>query len=77
MSCVESYALEGRAKSIVGMANINAQELQDIPILLPPKALQDKFAGIVEAVQSRIEKQRQFLMEADDLMRALSRQLLS
>lgn len=69
--------LEGRAKSIVGMANINAQEMQDIPILLPPKTLQDKFAGIVELVQARTEKQRQFLMEADDLLRTLSRRLLS
>ncbi|EJF10590.1 restriction endonuclease subunit S [Pontibacter sp. BAB1700] len=43
--------LRGMSKSIVGMANINAQELQDIKILIPPKALQDKYAGIVEKVE--------------------------
>ncbi|MBX0332993.1 restriction endonuclease subunit S [Pontibacter sp. HSC-14F20] len=43
--------LKGMCKSIVGMANINAQELQDIKILIPPKALQDKYAGIVEKVE--------------------------
>ena len=30
-------------KSIVGMANINAQELQNIKILIPPIELQNKF----------------------------------
>ena len=30
-------------KSIIGMANINAQELQNIPIIAPPKVLQDEF----------------------------------
>jgi type I restriction enzyme S subunit len=38
-------------KSIVGMANINAQELQNIPIIAPPKALQDAFADKVLAVK--------------------------
>lgn len=32
--------LQNMCKSIVGMANINAQEMQDIPLLLPPKHLQ-------------------------------------
>lgn len=34
------------AKNIVGMANINAKELQNITIYIPPKDLQDKFADI-------------------------------
>lgn len=36
--------LLNKAKSIVGMANINAKELQTIPIYLPPRQLQDEFA---------------------------------
>lgn len=64
--------LEARAKSIVGMANINAQEMQDIPLLLPPIELQDKYAGIVEAVHARLETHQAFLREAVALHSALS-----
>jgi type I restriction enzyme S subunit len=39
-----------KCKSIVGMANINAQEVQKIPAILPPKRLQDDFAKRVEAI---------------------------
>lgn len=35
--------LMNMCKSIVGMANINAQELQNIEILIPPKHLQDEY----------------------------------
>ena len=35
-------------KSIVGQANINAQELQNIDILIPPLALQNEFAAFIE-----------------------------
>ena len=48
--------LQHMCKSIVGMANINAQELQDIEILKPPVAVQNKFARIVDTVRrGRIE----------------------
>lgn len=66
--------LEARAKSIVGMANINAQEMQDIPLLLPPIELQDKYARIVEAVQARLETHQAFCREAEALHSALSHQ---
>ncbi len=39
--------LQSMCKSIVGMANINAQEMQDIKIALPPRSLQDQYAKIV------------------------------
>ncbi|HXH54353.1 MAG TPA: restriction endonuclease subunit S [Gammaproteobacteria bacterium] len=45
--------LEHMCKSIVGMANINAQELQDIQILLPPKNLQDQYAEFIHALLLR------------------------
>jgi type I restriction enzyme S subunit len=35
--------LLGMCKSIVGMANINAQELQEIRIMIPPVNLQNQF----------------------------------
>lgn len=47
--------LEGMCKSIVGMANINAQELQDIRILKPPVELQNQYALIVQKIQEKNE----------------------
>jgi type I restriction enzyme S subunit len=69
--------LEARAKSIVGMANINAQEMQDIPILLPPIELQDKFASIVSAMQERLRKHHTFSSEAAALNAALTERFFS
>ncbi len=40
--------LRAMAKAIVGMANINAQEFQDIKILLPPVKLQEQFGQIAD-----------------------------
>jgi type I restriction enzyme S subunit len=48
------------AKSIVGMANINAEELKKIKINLPPIDVQNDFAAIV----SKIEKERSKLSES-------------
>lgn len=59
-------------KNIVGMANINAQELQDIKILIPPKKYQDQYANIVIATKSKVKKLKQALAEADILFKALS-----
>lgn len=70
-------SLQARAKSIVGMANINAQEMQDIPLLLPPVELQNKFASIVEAVQERLRKQHDFSREAEALHAALCEKFFS
>lgn len=69
--------LEARAKSIVGMANINAQEMQDIPLLLPPIELQDKFASIVGAMQERLRKHHAFSRDAEALHAALSEKFFS
>jgi type I restriction enzyme S subunit len=43
--------LMNMCKSIVGMANINAQELQNIEILIPPKHLQDEYEIIYKKVK--------------------------
>lgn len=69
-------ALLGRAKSIVGMANINAQELQDIPILLPPPELQKTYAKVVRATNNRIKKLHTSLNQIDSLKAALASELL-
>ena len=71
------HTLEARAKSIVGMANINAQEMQDIPLLLPPIELQDKFASIVGAMQERLRKHHAFSCEVEALHAALSEKFFS
>ncbi len=47
--------LVGMCKSIVGMANINAQELQNIKILLPPIELQNEFQNIVKATKHKLK----------------------
>ena len=47
--------LEHMCKNIVGMANINAQELQDIPILIPPKEIQMKYREKVETIRKQRE----------------------
>ncbi|MNL94765.1 Type-1 restriction enzyme EcoKI specificity protein [compost metagenome] len=71
------HTLEARAKSIVGMANINAQEMQDIPLLLPPIELQNKFASIVGAMQARLKKHHLFSCEVESLYAALSENFFS
>jgi type I restriction enzyme S subunit len=47
----------GMCKKAVNQANINAQELQNISIPLPPLALQQQFARVVEEVE-RIREQQ-------------------
>lgn len=42
--------LRGMCKAIIGQANINAQELQNIRIFIPPISLQKQFANIVNKI---------------------------
>jgi len=51
--------LQSMCKSIVGMANINAQEMQDIKILLPPIEAQNKYAAIFKATKQRLKSHGQ------------------
>ena len=60
-----------KCKSIVGMANINAKELQKIPIYLPPLELQEKFAAIVEQIESEKSKIKSAITETQTLFNAL------
>ena len=51
-SAYAKRVLRNMCKSIVGMANINATEIQAMPIALPPCELQRKFAVNVAKVES-------------------------
>ncbi|AXX94980.1 restriction endonuclease subunit S [Arcobacter ellisii] len=55
------------AKNIVGMANINAQEMQSIDCYIPPIELQNQFASIVEKIETIKEKENQKLKQLEDL----------
>jgi len=63
--------LKGLCKSIVGMANINAKELQKISILVPPINEQKRFAQIVENIEAQKALVKQCLQESDDLFNGL------
>ena len=57
--------LRGMCKSIIGMANINATEVQAMRVLQPPLALQREFARRVTAVEKLRTAHRASLAELD------------
>lgn len=63
--------LNSMCKNIVGMANINAQELQNIKILLPPVKLQNEFAEKIALIEKQKELAKQELQEIKDLFNCL------
>ena len=63
--------LVGMCKSIVGMANINAQELQDIKILIPPMGEQKKYQCIVKAMGGFRKSLENPQKVSDDLFNSL------
>ncbi len=67
--------LMAMCKNIVGMANINAQEL-DIKILIPPIELQQKFASIVADSETLRQKQKQNGLELENLFQSLLQKYL-
>ncbi|GAM73635.1 type I restriction-modification system [Vibrio ishigakensis] len=69
--------LMGMCKSIVGMANINAQELQNIKILLPPTELQEQYESLVKAVRDRGEKHMSSSSQLEQLFFSLSQKAFS
>ena len=64
--------LQLKCKNIVGMANINAQELQDFNIYIPPMELQNKFAKIVEHVEAQKQKNELVIEQMNNLFNYLS-----
>lgn len=59
-------------RNIVGMANINAQELQAIPILKPPYPLQNQFAAIIEQIELIKSRYIENVTELENLYGSLS-----
>lgn len=64
--------LRGMCKNIIGMANINAQELQDIRLPVPPRGLQEQFKNRIAIISG----QKQFLREQLKLSEGLFQSLL-
>ena len=63
--------LYNKAKNIVGMANINAKELEDFSIILPPIELQNKFAERVEKIEKLSFEIEKSIKEAENLYNSL------
>jgi type I restriction enzyme S subunit len=59
------------AKTIVGMANINATELKSIKIYTPPIELQNKFANIVQKIETQKALLQQSLTELENNFQSL------
>lgn len=63
--------LRSMCKSIIGMANINAREMQNIKIPRPPLHLQREFARRISAVRSIKAAHQDNLAELDSLFKSL------
>lgn len=59
-------------KAIVGMANINAQEFQDISILMPPIELQNQFEALVFKAEALKKDFNESLHELENLFGSLN-----
>ncbi|MFE9490073.1 restriction endonuclease subunit S [Streptomyces sp. NPDC006641] len=60
-----------KCKSIVGMANINAKEVQAMRLAVPPLELQLKFAESVKAIESAKQAHRFHLATLDELFESV------
>jgi type I restriction enzyme S subunit len=69
--------LQNVCKSIVGMANINAQEMQNIPILLPPAKLQNQYRNIVISTKAKLRAHEIALKGKVELFSSLSQKAFS
>jgi len=63
--------LRSMAKNIIGMANINAKELGEIKIYVPPLDLQNKFATNVNNIEEQKTIVRKLIEESQNLFNSL------
>lgn len=63
--------LRSMCKSIIGMSNINATEIQALRIPVPPHPVQHEFAGCITAVERLKAAHRFSLAEQDNLFTSL------
>ncbi|WP_163831689.1 restriction endonuclease subunit S [Spartinivicinus ruber] len=64
--------LQNMCKSIVGMANINAQEMQDIRILNPPIEMQEKYEKVVIETRKKLRAFHESKVGFNELFLSLS-----
>ena len=64
------------AKQTTGIATINMTQLRAFPVLLPPRALQDRFVDLRLRAEALRGKQRQRFDVADGLFNSLAAGLL-
>ena len=69
--------LFGMCKSIVGMANINAQEVQDIKIMIPPIELQNRYEKIVQETKGKLKTQKTSMGDIESMFSSLSQNAFS
>jgi type I restriction enzyme, S subunit len=69
--------LRGMCKSIIGMANINATEIQKMRIALPPLPLQQTFATRIQAIEALKSTHRTALAQLDALFASLQHRAFS
>jgi len=69
--------LRSICKSIVGMANINAQEMQNIPIMLPSIELQRKYQELVVVTMGKLQAFDAALKLAEQAFSSLSYKVFS
>jgi type I restriction enzyme S subunit len=58
-------------KSIVGMANINAQELQEIKIMIPPVILQNQFEERIKLLRRIVLKTEKQIIASTAIFQTL------
>lgn len=63
--------LKHMCKNIVGMANINAQELQNIKILCPPLILQNQFAERIAIIEQQKQQAQANQQKSEALFNSL------
>jgi type I restriction enzyme S subunit len=63
--------LRGMCKSIIGMANINATEIQAMQIAIPPRQLQQTFASRIHAIETLKGTHHTALAQLDTLFASL------
>ena len=62
------------AKQTTGIATINATQLRDFPILMPPISLQKEFGKIVGSIAKQLARFEQSLAEMETLYQSLMQQ---
>lgn len=66
--------LRGMCKAIIGMANINAQELRGIPIAVPPIERQEKFREKLNELRQAVEAPKNHRVILQNLFQSLQNQ---